>query len=137
MDALGGYPALADDRLGGRPVTVDTPHFARGLHVPLSALVHEYGDVSSGEPNTVRPFDTLRLRAEPVEVTGPSVLRDGATTPRLLRTSGIVARRAVSKGEWIRERIYEMLHLGGSAGPRAVCAHDEIDFAVQDMQEGQ
>ena len=74
-----------------------------------------------------------------------SILRDGATTPRLLRTSGIVARRAVSKpalspveaGEWIRERIYEMLHLGGSAGPRAVCAHDEIDVAVQDMQEGQ
>ena len=126
---LGGYLGLSDDRLGGRPVTVDTAHFARGLHVPLSALVHKYGDVSSGEPNTVRPHSTHSGQA--------SILRDGATTPRLLRTSGIVARRAVSKVEWIRERIYEMLHLGGSAGPRAVCAHDEIDVAIQDMQEGQ
>ena len=44
----------------------------------------------------------LRLRTEPVEVTGPSILRDGAKTPRFLRRP-YGARQA----ERIRKRIYE------------------------------
>ena len=64
----------------------------------LSALVHKYGDVFSGRTEYRPPFDALRLRTKPVEVTGPlrlgsaqaSILRDGATTPRLLRPNGFV-----------------------------------------------
>ncbi len=65
-----------------------------------------YGCRNVGEnriPLTLRSFETAReLRASSG---GP---------PRLLRTSGIMARTVVAKdqGERIRKRIYEKVHLG-------------------------
>ena len=104
--------------------------FGEGAPSALSAVVHKYGDVS---PERIGcrspPFDALRtgpsiLRDGPagllrrngtcVSRRCPNTLRDGAEPPRVLRTSGIVAWRAVSKGERIRKDICEMLQLGSS-----------------------
>ena len=57
--------------------------FGEGAPSALSAVVHRYGDVFPGRIGCRSPpFDALR--------TGPSILRDGAKTPRLLRMNGMM-----------------------------------------------